>query len=84
MGLVEGRRHGVPSVFKDSGPGIPDLDLAITDGWTSGGGLGLGLGGARGSSTSSPWTPRSAGAPGHGDQMVPMSGVVMVGGRNVS
>ncbi|MEU1931309.1 anti-sigma regulatory factor [Streptomyces sp. NPDC019826] len=40
-------RVGVTAVFEDSGPGIPDLDLALTDGWTSGGGLGLGLSGAR-------------------------------------
>ncbi|MEV0193534.1 anti-sigma regulatory factor [Kitasatospora purpeofusca] len=40
-------RRGVHAVFEDSGPGIPDLDLALTDGWTSGGGLGLGLSGAR-------------------------------------
>jgi serine/threonine-protein kinase RsbT len=40
-------RLGVASVFTDTGPGIPDLDLAMTDGWTSGGGLGLGLSGAR-------------------------------------
>lgn len=47
-GLVErdGRR-GVAAVFEDSGPGIPDIELALTDGWTSGGGLGLGLSGAR-------------------------------------
>ncbi|MEU0919590.1 anti-sigma regulatory factor [Streptomyces cyaneofuscatus] len=47
-GLVErdGRR-GVAAVFEDSGPGIPDVELALTDGWTSGGGLGLGLSGAR-------------------------------------
>ncbi|WP_033351211.1 anti-sigma regulatory factor [Kitasatospora aureofaciens] len=40
-------RTGVRAVFEDTGPGIPDLDLALTDGWTSGGGLGLGLSGAR-------------------------------------
>ncbi|GHF52199.1 anti-sigma regulatory factor [Amycolatopsis bartoniae] len=34
-------------VFVDSGPGIPDIDLALTDGYTTGSGLGLGLGGAR-------------------------------------
>jgi serine/threonine-protein kinase RsbT len=34
-------------VFTDGGPGIPDLDLAMTEGWTSGDGLGLGLSGAR-------------------------------------
>ncbi|MFB6887981.1 anti-sigma regulatory factor [Kitasatospora sp. NPDC056327] len=40
-------RLGVRAVFEDRGPGIPDLGLALTDGWTSGGGLGLGLSGAR-------------------------------------
>ncbi|MEU9073939.1 anti-sigma regulatory factor [Kitasatospora sp. NPDC004745] len=40
-------RKGVHAVFEDSGPGIPDIHLALTDGWTSGGGLGLGLSGAR-------------------------------------
>ncbi len=34
-------------IFVDHGPGIPNLELALTDGWTSGGGLGLGLTGAR-------------------------------------
>jgi serine/threonine-protein kinase RsbT len=38
---------GVRVSFIDQGPGIPDLDLALTDGWTSGGGMGLGLSGAR-------------------------------------
>jgi serine/threonine-protein kinase RsbT len=42
-----GRRPGVRIVFADEGPGIADLDLALTDGYTSGGGLGLGLSGAR-------------------------------------
>ncbi|MFG2047712.1 anti-sigma regulatory factor [Micromonospora sp. NPDC048935] len=42
-----GRRKGVRIVFADSGPGIPDLDLALTDGYTTGGGLGLGLSGSR-------------------------------------
>ena len=40
-------RTGVKLSFADTGPGIADLDLALTDGWTSGGGLGLGLPGAR-------------------------------------
>jgi serine/threonine-protein kinase RsbT len=40
-------RNGLRLVFSDQGPGIPNLELALTDGWTSGGGLGLGLSGAR-------------------------------------
>ena len=40
-------RAGVRVAFEDSGPGIGDVDLALTDGWTTGGGLGLGLSGAR-------------------------------------
>jgi serine/threonine-protein kinase RsbT len=40
-------RRGVRVTFRDSGPGIPDLELALTDGWTTGDGLGLGLSGAR-------------------------------------
>jgi len=43
----EGVRVGLRLTFRDEGPGIPDLKLALTDGWTSGGGLGLGLTGAR-------------------------------------
>ena len=42
-----GRRAGIRIVFTDQGPGIPDLDLALTDGYTTGVGLGLGLSGAR-------------------------------------
>jgi serine/threonine-protein kinase RsbT len=42
-----GRRKGIRIVFTDDGPGIVDLDLALTDGYTTGGGLGLGLSGAR-------------------------------------
>ena len=45
--LDGGRRRGVRIVFADDGPGIADLDLALTDGYTTGGGLGLGLSGAR-------------------------------------
>ena len=52
-GMVEvsrvenGRRQGIRIVFADQGPGIADLQLALTDGYTTGGGLGLGLSGAR-------------------------------------
>jgi serine/threonine-protein kinase RsbT len=45
--VEEGRRRGVRICFEDHGPGIPDLDLALRDGWTSGNGLGLGLSGSR-------------------------------------
>ena len=45
--LQNGVRRGVRLVFEDQGPGIADLALALTDGYTSGGGLGLGLSGAR-------------------------------------
>jgi len=40
-------KPGVRVDFTDDGPGIPDVDLALTDGWTTGDGLGLGLSGAR-------------------------------------
>ncbi|HEU4887473.1 MAG TPA: ATP-binding protein [Thermoanaerobaculia bacterium] len=40
-------RAGVRITFEDKGPGIPDISLALRDGYTTGGGLGLGLGGAK-------------------------------------
>ena len=45
--VEKGLKRGIRLGFVDNGPGIPDLDLALTDGWTSGGGLGLGLSGTR-------------------------------------
>lgn len=45
--VSRGGRQGVCATFADSGPGIPDVELALTDGWTTGSGLGLGLSGAR-------------------------------------
>ncbi len=46
--IVEnGLRRGLRLCFEDQGPGIPDLALALTDGWTSGNGLGMGLSGAK-------------------------------------
>ncbi|MFE9118923.1 anti-sigma regulatory factor [Streptomyces sp. NPDC007172] len=45
--VSKGGKRGVAAIFEDSGPGIPDIEQAMTDGWTSGGGLGLGLSGAR-------------------------------------
>lgn len=45
--LHDGMRKGVKLAFSDRGPGIPDLDQALVDGWTSGSGLGLGLSGSR-------------------------------------
>jgi serine/threonine-protein kinase RsbT len=41
------RRSGIRLVFEDHGPGIPDIEMALTDGFTSGNGMGLGLGGAK-------------------------------------
>ncbi|MCS0639744.1 ATP-binding protein [Streptomyces sp. LP05-1] len=40
-------QRGLRLTFRDRGPGITDLDRALTDGFTTGGGLGHGLGGAR-------------------------------------
>ena len=46
--IVEnGIRRGLRLTFKDQGPGIPDLELAMKDGYTTGGGLGLGLSGSK-------------------------------------
>ena len=45
--VAEGSRKGLRLTFEDQGPGIPDLNMALTDGWTSGGGMGLGLSGAK-------------------------------------
>jgi serine/threonine-protein kinase RsbT len=44
---LNGPRVGLRLVFEDSGPGIPDIDLALRDGFTTGSGLGLGLGGSK-------------------------------------
>ena len=45
--LENGVRRGVRLIFEDRGPGIPDVTQALKDGYTTGHGLGLGLGGAR-------------------------------------
>jgi len=45
--LLEGIKRGLRLTFKDEGPGIADLSLAVKDGWTSGSGMGLGLSGAK-------------------------------------
>jgi serine/threonine-protein kinase RsbT len=45
--LSEGQRVGLRLTFEDKGPGIENVDLVMKDGYTTGGGLGLGLGGAR-------------------------------------
>jgi serine/threonine-protein kinase RsbT len=45
--LDDGLRRGLRLHFEDQGPGIADMKLALTDGWTSGGGMGLGLPGSK-------------------------------------
>ena len=45
--IVDGRRTGLRLHFVDQGPGIPNLQQAMVDGWTSGSGMGLGLSGAK-------------------------------------
>jgi serine/threonine-protein kinase RsbT len=45
--LSDGAKRGLRLTFEDQGPGIANLDLAMTDGWSSGTGLGLGLTGTR-------------------------------------
>ncbi|HEX9051053.1 MAG TPA: anti-sigma regulatory factor [Anaeromyxobacter sp.] len=45
--LENGARRGLRLVFEDHGPGIPDIELAMKEGYTTGNGLGLGLGGAK-------------------------------------
>ena len=45
--LTEGNRKGLRIAFEDEGPGIPDIQKALTDHFTTGNGLGLGLGGAK-------------------------------------
>jgi serine/threonine-protein kinase RsbT len=44
---LNGPRVGIRLTFQDKGPGIPDIQLALRDGFTTGSGLGLGLGGAK-------------------------------------
>ncbi|WNG23249.1 anti-sigma regulatory factor [Cystobacter fuscus] len=45
--VQDGIRRGLRLSFEDQGPGIPDVELALRDGYTSGGGMGLGLGGSK-------------------------------------
>jgi serine/threonine-protein kinase RsbT len=45
--VQDGIRRGLRLSFEDQGPGIPDIELALRDGYTSGGGMGLGLGGSK-------------------------------------
>ena len=45
--LVKNDRRGLRLTFEDKGPGIADLEQAMTDGFTTRGGLGLGLGGSK-------------------------------------
>ncbi len=45
--INSGDRQGIRMTFEDRGPGIPDIELAMKDGYSGGAGLGLGLGGAK-------------------------------------
>ncbi len=45
--LADGMRKGLRLSFVDQGPGIPNIEQAMTDGWTSGAGLGMGLSGSK-------------------------------------
>ncbi len=45
--LADGTKKGLRLTFADKGPGIANLELAMTDGWTSGSGMGMGLSGAK-------------------------------------
>jgi serine/threonine-protein kinase RsbT len=45
--LVNGAKSGLQLIFEDRGPGIPDVDQALKDGFTTGSGMGLGLGGSK-------------------------------------
>ncbi|HET7111766.1 MAG TPA: anti-sigma regulatory factor [Gemmatimonadales bacterium] len=45
--LEQGTRKGLRMIFEDQGTGIPDIELALRDGYSTGSGLGLGLGGTR-------------------------------------
>jgi serine/threonine-protein kinase RsbT len=47
LATLNGPKSGIRLVFHDNGPGIQDIDLALRDGFTTGSGLGLGLGGAK-------------------------------------
>jgi serine/threonine-protein kinase RsbT len=45
--IQDGLKRGLRLTFEDQGPGIPDIEQALSDGYTTGKGMGLGLGGAR-------------------------------------
>ena len=45
--LQDGIRQGLQLTFEDKGPGIPDIELALKDGFTTGNGLGMGLSGTK-------------------------------------
>ena len=45
--ITLGARMGLRLIFEDQGPGIPDIEMALKDGFTTGSGMGLGLGGSK-------------------------------------
>jgi serine/threonine-protein kinase RsbT len=64
--INDGVRRGVRLTFQDNGPGIADIQQALKDGFSTGGGLGLGLGGAKRLSNEFD----IASAPGHGTRIM--------------
>jgi serine/threonine-protein kinase RsbT len=45
--VASGAKVGLRLIFEDNGPGIPDIEMALKDGFTTGNGMGLGLGGSK-------------------------------------
>jgi len=45
--VAYGAKFGLKLIFEDNGPGIPDIEMALKDGFTTGSGMGLGLGGSK-------------------------------------
>jgi signal transduction histidine kinase len=78
--VSEGVRKGLRLVFSDRGPGIANIEAALKDGYTTGNGLGLGLGGAK--RLSNEFRIDSRPGEGHGDdramEMIPLTLVIAI------